>query len=50
MTVLTVDVVDTCVGCAKYNIDVTDALFSKIAPDGNGKVPGIEWGGKVTGG
>ncbi|KAL6722177.1 hypothetical protein ACLMJK_001284 [Lecanora helva] len=43
-------VVDTCMGCAFEDIDVTDALFSKVAPNGDGRVHGIEWGGKVTGG
>ena len=43
-------VVDTCVGCEEYDIDLTLALFNQIAPDGNGRVHGIEWGGDAVGG
>lgn len=43
-------VVDTCVACGKYDIDVSEGLFKKIAPDGDGRVKGIAWGGRVVGG
>ncbi|KAF6218802.1 hypothetical protein HO133_005345 [Letharia lupina] len=36
-------VTDTCQGCAFDNIDVPDDLFYTVAPEGNGRVPGIEW-------
>ena len=36
-------VVDTCQGCAFGNIDVMEDLFYKIAPNGDGRVHGIEW-------
>ena len=43
-------IVDTCQGCKLHDIDVSPGLFKKIAPDGNGRVPGIDWGGKAVGG
>ncbi len=43
-------VVDTCVGCAKYDIDVSPNLFKKVAPSGDGRVKGIDWGGLAVGG
>ncbi len=43
-------VVDTCMGCKEQDIDISPSLFSKVAPSGDGRVHGIEWGGKVTGG
>ena len=33
-----------------YDIDLTLALFNQIAPGGNGRVKGIEWGGDAVGG
>ncbi|KAF6238544.1 hypothetical protein HO173_003049 [Letharia columbiana] len=36
-------VTDTCQGCAFDNIDVPVDLFYTVAPEGNGRVPGIEW-------
>lgn len=37
-------VVDTCVGCAMYDIDVTDSLFTKLAGGLTaGRVP-VDWG------
>ena len=29
--------------CATYDIDATMSLFQKIAPNGDGRVHGIEW-------
>lgn len=43
-------VVDTCQGCKKGDIDVSPALFKKIAPNGDGRVAGINWGGAKVGG
>ncbi|KAL9131936.1 MAG: hypothetical protein Q9175_006645 [Cornicularia normoerica] len=46
-------VADTCDGCAYDNIDVPPDLFYTIAPNGNGRVPGIQWtpiGWTVAGG
>lgn len=43
-------VVDTCVGCKKMDIDVSPALFKLIAPNGDGRVHGINWGGDRVGG
>ena len=36
-------VVDTCQGCKYGDIDAMPDLFKKIAPNGDGRVPGIEW-------
>ncbi|CAD6589652.1 MAG: hypothetical protein ASARMPREDX12_003917 [Alectoria sarmentosa] len=36
-------VTDTCQGCAFGDLDVTPDLFDTIAPNGNGRVHGIEW-------
>lgn len=33
-----------------YDIDVSPSLFAKVAPAGDGRVKGIDWGGKETGG
>ena len=33
-----------------YDIDLTLSLFNQIAPEGNGRVHGIEWGGDAVGG
>jgi len=43
-------VVDTCRGCSMYDIDVSPSLFKKIAPGGDGRVKGIDWGGPAVGG
>lgn len=43
-------VVDTCEACAEYDIDVDQATFSAVAPNGDGRVHGVDWGGDVTGG
>ncbi|KAL8764764.1 MAG: hypothetical protein Q9209_007895 [Squamulea sp. 1 TL-2023] len=43
-------IVDTCQACKKGDIDVSPALFKKIAPNGNGRVHGINWGGERVGG
>lgn len=41
---------DTCWGCKKEDIDVNVELFNKVAPKGDGRVPGIMWNGKKVGG
>ncbi|KAL8797611.1 MAG: hypothetical protein Q9182_007184 [Xanthomendoza sp. 2 TL-2023] len=43
-------IVDTCVGCKTFDIDVSPALFKQIAPNGDGRVHGINWGGNKVGG
>ncbi|KAL8809090.1 MAG: hypothetical protein Q9200_003726 [Gallowayella weberi] len=43
-------IVDTCVGCKTFDIDVSPALFKQIAPSGDGRVHGINWGGNKVGG
>lgn len=42
-TTTTATVMDTCQACAFGDMDVPDDLFNTIAPNGNGRVPGIEW-------
>lgn len=37
-------IVDTCYACAHEDIDVSESLFAQVAPGGNGRVEGIEWG------
>ena len=37
-------------GCAEQDFDVSDALFYKVAPKGDGRVHGVEWGGQIVGG
>lgn len=34
---------DKCMGCEGASIDLTDALFAAVVPDGDGRVSGIEW-------
>ncbi|KAI4284246.1 MAG: hypothetical protein L6R38_001577 [Xanthoria sp. 2 TBL-2021] len=46
----TAKVVDTCGACKPEDIDVSPALFKKVAPNGNGRVHGINWGGQKVGG
>lgn len=43
-------IVDTCGGCKKFDIDVSPSLFKKVAPNGDGRVGGIAWGGNRVGG
>ncbi|KAL9588507.1 MAG: hypothetical protein Q9203_002692 [Teloschistes exilis] len=40
-------VVDTCFACHYTDIDVSPALFKLVAPDGDGRVHGIDWGGPM---
>lgn len=42
-------VVDTCQACALHDIDVSPALFKLVAPEGDGRVKGVDWGGPVVG-
>lgn len=46
----TAKIVDRCAGCKKFDIDVSPALFKKVAPNGDGRVKGINWGGQMVGG
>ena len=41
---------DTCMGCKPEDIDVSPALFKMVAPNGDGRVHGIAWGGDTVGG
>ncbi|KAL8883251.1 MAG: hypothetical protein Q9192_007316 [Flavoplaca navasiana] len=36
-------VIDTCMGCEEESIDVNEELFNKVAPNGDGRVLGVEW-------
>jgi len=36
-------VCDTCPTCSGGSIDVTQELFMKVAPNGNGRVHGVSW-------
>lgn len=42
-------VVDTCQGCAPHDLDLSPSLFRKVAPNGDGRVHGISWGGRTMG-
>jgi hypothetical protein len=39
----TATVFDTCPVCAEGSIDVTNELFLKVAPSGDGRVHGVSW-------
>lgn len=43
-------IVDTCGACKKFDIDVSEGLFKRIAPNGDGRVKGMNWGGQAVGG
>ncbi|KAL8692868.1 MAG: hypothetical protein Q9218_002191 [Villophora microphyllina] len=43
-------IVDTCFACHYTDIDVSPALFKAVAPNGDGRVHGIDWGGPKVGG
>lgn len=34
---------DKCMGCSGYSIDLTDVLFTAVAPNGDGRVSDIQW-------
>lgn len=36
-------VVDTCANCPGLDLDVTQSLFDKVAPHGDGRVSGVSW-------
>jgi len=36
-------IVDTCMGCDGASIDLSPTLFTAVAPDGDGRVHGVEW-------
>ena len=36
-------VVSTCPGCGEQDVDLSPALFNKIAPGGDGRVKGVAW-------
>lgn len=36
-------VFDTCPGCSGGSIDLTEGLFKKVAPNGDGRVSGVSW-------
>lgn len=37
------EIVSTCAGCKLDDVDLSPALFSAVAPSGNGRVSGISW-------
>lgn len=39
----TAKIVDTCMGCVPGAIDVSQELFNKVAPNGDGRVHGVSW-------
>ncbi|KAI4136514.1 MAG: hypothetical protein L6R39_007751 [Caloplaca ligustica] len=43
-------IVDTCQACQRQDIDVNEKLFYAVAPNGDGRVHGIAWGGSAVGG
>ncbi|KAL8735165.1 MAG: hypothetical protein Q9166_001041 [cf. Caloplaca sp. 2 TL-2023] len=43
-------IVDTCQACKRGDIDVSPALFKKVAPYADGREHGINWGGPAVGG
>lgn len=43
-------IVDTCYACKYEDIDVSESLFKAVAPGGDGRVHGIDWGGPAVGG
>ena len=40
-------VVDTCVGCAMYDIDVTNSLFTKLAGGLTAGRVSVDWGAYI---
>ena len=42
-SIVSATVGDKCMGCEGDSIDLTDALFKKVAPNGDGRVKNIEW-------
>lgn len=34
---------DKCMGCEGDSIDLTDALFKAVRPNGDGRVSGVKW-------
>ena len=34
---------DKCGGCTGFSIDLTNALFAAVVPNGDGRVSGIRW-------
>ncbi|KAJ8084092.1 Non-catalytic module expn protein [Marasmius tenuissimus] len=36
-------IVDRCVGCAMFDIDMTPSAFSQIADQGRGRISGVTW-------
>ncbi|KAF2461521.1 RlpA-like double-psi beta-barrel-protein domain-containing protein-containing protein [Lineolata rhizophorae] len=39
----TAEIVDTCPGCDGASLDLTQSLFEKVAPNGDGRVHGVNW-------
>lgn len=44
-------IVDTCEGCAEYDIDVSPSVFEAVDPNGlsDGRIT-VDWGGSAVGG
>ena len=47
----TATIVDTCEGCAEYDIDVSPSVFEQVDPNGlgDGRIK-VNWGGSAVGG
>jgi len=41
-------IVDTCQACAMDDVDMSNSLFTTVAPQGNGRVHGVTWRFKST--
>jgi hypothetical protein len=42
-SIVSATVGDKCMGCEGQSIDLTDALFKAVVPNGDGRVSGIQW-------
>lgn len=40
---ITVTIIDRCVGCAKYDLDLSPTAFSAVADQGRGRLQGATW-------
>lgn len=42
-SIVSATVGDKCMGCEGQSIDLTDALFKKVVPNGDGRVKDVQW-------
>jgi len=42
-TTVTVEIVDTCVGCAEFDLNFSPAAFTKFAKESVGRIHGVSW-------